>query len=367
MKKVLLSLMSAFALASVGSAQNGLEGIVVEKFYISDAADSIDASDNGAVYPLHVGSTTYRVFADLLPGYKVIQIFGSPTHPLNISTTTAFYNDPNYGVATYSGTSVNNTKKNTMLIDSYLTIGSVANGLVGVLKSEDTDGTIGNNQGILANNNVAAGAPITGTDGVDGLMPGTTVLPNILGITDELSLFDQTPGSVFEINNATIAALGGVEGVTPSNHVLLGQFTTKGTFSFKMNLQLATPVAGGSEIYVAENPIDAELTDSTLIYVSEASVDTTDTTTNLVQVANALGAALELYPNPVQNELNVVANGNISSDAKIEILDILGNVVLTQQSISGLDKLNVERLSSGVYVLRLIDQHSMRSERFIKR
>jgi hypothetical protein len=367
MKKVLLSLMSAFGMAIVGSAQNGLEGIVVEKFYISDAADSIDASDNGAVYPLHVGSTTYRVYADLLPGYKVIQIFGSPTHPLNISTTTAFYNDPNYGVATYSGTSVNNTKKNTMLIDSYLTIGSVANGLVGVLKTEDTDGTIGNNQGILANNNVSAGAPITGADGVDGLMPGTTVLPNILGITDELALFDQTPGSVFEINNATIAALGGVEGVTPSNHVLLGQFTTNGTFSFKMNLQLGTPIAGGSEIYVAENPIDAELTDSTLIYVSETSVDTTDTTTNLVQTVHALNNKLEVYPNPAQSEVNVLTNGTLSSDAKIEILDILGNVVYSQPLKGGMDKLNVEQLSSGVYVLRVIDHQSMRSERFIKR
>ncbi|MEY3598957.1 MAG: hypothetical protein RL521_1379, partial [Bacteroidota bacterium] len=277
MKKILFAFGMLFSGATY--AQNGLESIVVEKYYVSDAADSVDAADNGAVYPLHVGSTTYRVYADLLPGYKVIQMFGSPTHPLNISTTTSFYNDPNYGVAIYSGTSINNTKKNTMLIDSYLTIGSVANGLLGVIKEEDTDGTIGNNQGILANNDISAGAPITGANGVDGLMPGSSIMPNVLGITDETALFDQTPGSVFEINNATIAALGGVEGVTPSNHVLLGQFTTNGTFSFKLNLQLATPVAGGSEIYVAENAVNGEIQDSTLIFVSVNNVDTTDTTT----------------------------------------------------------------------------------------
>ena len=71
---------------SKATAQVGLEGIVVEKFYISNAADSIDAVNNGAVYPLYVGSTTYRVYANLLPGYKLVNLFGNVQHPLNIET-----------------------------------------------------------------------------------------------------------------------------------------------------------------------------------------------------------------------------------------------------------------------------------------
>jgi hypothetical protein len=127
MKKITLLASLFFALYS--QAQNGLEGIVVEKYYVSDAADSADADANGAVYPLHVGSVTYRVYADLLPGYNFIMSLGNQNHPFKVSTTTAFYNDPNYGVSVYNGTSVNNTKKNTQLIDSYFTVGGVAAGL----------------------------------------------------------------------------------------------------------------------------------------------------------------------------------------------------------------------------------------------
>jgi hypothetical protein len=364
MKKILFAFGMLFSGATY--AQNGLESIVVEKYYVSDAADSVDAADNGAVYPLHVGSTTYRVYADLLPGYKVIQMFGSPTHPLNISTTTSFYNDPNYGVAIYSGTSINNTKKNTMLIDSYLTIGSVANGLLGVIKEEDTDGTIGNNQGILANNDISAGAPITGANGVDGLMPGSSIMPNVLGITDETALFDQTPGSVFEINNATIAALGGVEGITPSNHVLLGQFTTNGTFSFKLNLQLATPVAGGSEIYVAENAVNGEIQDSTLIFVSVNSVDTTDTTTNDI-IVRSIQKGFELYPNPATSEINIMAFDEMNQNAYFEIVDVLGNVVERQKLYAAQTKTSVDHLAAGLYVVRIHQGAEVSSQRFIKR
>ncbi len=367
MKNKLILGLAVLGIMSISnsSAQNGLEGVVVEKYYVSDAADSTDASDNGAVYPLNVGSVTYRVYANLLPGYKVIQMYGSPTHPLNISTTTSFYNDPNYGVSVYSGTSVNNTKKNTMLIDSYLTIGSVANGLVGVLKEEDTDGTIGNNQGILANNDISAGAPITGASGQDGLMPGTTNSLNLLGITDELALFDQTPGSVFEVSNATIAALGGVEGATASNHVLLGQFTTDGTFSFKLNLQLSTPTAGGSEIYVAENPTGDELLDSTLIYTSESIVDTTDTTTNAVQNLSKL-IEFRIYPNPAAQEINILSAQNAGTAILLEVLDVVGNVVISEKMDNRIQKIAVQDLPAGVYVVRMKQGNEIRSQRFVK-
>ena len=60
-------------------SQSGLEGIVVEKYYISDSADSINANDQGATYPLAIGSTTYRVYANLLPGIEKAQ----DSEPLN--------------------------------------------------------------------------------------------------------------------------------------------------------------------------------------------------------------------------------------------------------------------------------------------
>jgi hypothetical protein len=366
MKKIVLSIsfLALTGFLTKTTAQVGLEGIVVEKFYISDAADSIDAMSNGAVYPLNVGSTTYRVYADLLPGYKVIQVFGSVGHPLSIETTTAFYNDPNFGFKVYQGTSVNNTKKNTTLIDSYLTIGGVASGLLGVLKTEDTDGSIGNLQGILENTDPLMGLPITGANSQDGLMPGTPTVPNILGITNELDIFDQTAGSSFTTTTGTIAALGGVEGVTSSNHVLLGQFTTNGDFSFKLNIQLLTPTVGLDEIYMAEAPTGTELTDSSLIYYSnpDGGVGIDETI-----AATALSINYQLYPNPTSESFAIRQLGNMNqSNYDYMVSDLSGKTVLAGHSNSQVMNVDATALETGVYLVTLTQNGIVSTSKLIK-
>jgi hypothetical protein len=345
MRIILLSFLSCFAFVS--QAQQGLEGIIVEKYYVSDEADSLDADENFAVYPLGIGTVTYRVYVDLLPGYKFIQMFGSPEHPLSISTTTSFYNDPNYGFAVYTGTSQNNTKKNTTLIDSYLTVGGVASGLMGVLKTEDTDGSIGNLQGILANTDPSVGAPITGANGVDGLMPGAPILPNTLGVAGALDVFDQTAGSEFLVDNGTIAALGGVEGVTPSNHVLIGQFTTDGVLSFKLNVQIATPVDGESQIYVAENPGPNEIQLESLIYTSPEIVSVKEVTSNV------LNNQFVVYPNPSEGIISIRNNAGTFEKCNISIIDMAGKQVLVSNGYVQGAAIDASQLSSGIYTVRI--------------
>ena len=359
MKKNLLTFLTALA-ASSAIGQVGLEGIIVEKYYISDAADSIDAADNFATYPLHVGSVTYRVYADLLPGYKLIQQFGNTNHPLEFATTTSFYNDPNYGFATYQGTSVNNTKKNTTLIDSYLTVGGVATGLMGVLKTEDTDGSIGNIHSLIANTDPAMGIPVTGANSQDGLLPGTPIVPNTLGLTTELDVFDQIPGGSFVTTGGTIAALGGVLGVTDSNHILLGQFTTDGIFSFRLNLQIGTLVEGESQIFVADNPIDGEYTDTTLTYVSETPV------VENVNDQNFDTQSFKVYPNPTADVLNIL---NVSGEivpVDYFIYDAMGKLVDMGQFTSMMHSFDASELTSGMYTIRLNKNNRVSSIRFSK-
>lgn len=354
------------------SAQQGLESIIVEKYYIADAADSADAADNGAVYPLRAGMVTYRVYADLLPNYSVIQMFGAPGHPLEINTTTAFFNDPNYGVPYYQGTSINNTKKNTMMIDSYITIGSVSNGnpgLMGVLKEEDTDGTIGNLQGLLVNNIAPMTYAITGTDGRDGLMPGMPTALNVLGISGELDILDQTAGDSIVINNGAIAALGGIAGVTAENRVMLGQFTTDGVFSFKLNVQLGTPQVGGSENYVAENPGASEFTDSTLIYVSESDViiDTTDTSTVMIHEVIAVNDwSAFAYPNPFTNEILLLNNSMNTAIINVKVYDVLGQQILVDRFYGNQMRIQTADWSNGVYMVHMTQAGKSKVLRLVK-
>ena len=255
-KKIILGLGIAL-LGSFAAKAQGLQGIIVEKYYQTDANDAANALAQSAASALNVGSTVYRVYVAMAPGYKYNLAFGNANHDWKFTTTTNFYNDPNNGSAVGpQGTSLNNTKKNTVLIDSWLTTGGVCAGKVGVLKIEDTDGSIGNSNGVLANNpgglyGVAINSVVTGAE--DGLAPGTPVAPTSLGLNGADAVFDQTPGNSFLVNGGSVAALGGVVGTTTTNAVLIGQFTTDGTFGFELNIQIQNTVTLVSEIYVAKN------------------------------------------------------------------------------------------------------------------
>ncbi len=370
MKKVTLFL-GLITIGSFAQAQNGLERIVVEKYYVTDAADSTNAADNGAVSALPVGSVTYRVYADMLPGYKFIQMFGDATNDLIFTTTTNFYNDPNNGSTTPQGTSVNNTKKNTTMIDSWLSVGAVASGQLGLLKTEDTDGSIGNNQGILANSNVSAGLPINGTGAQDGMMPGTIVTPNILGVTTQMDLFDQTPGDTFLLNAGAIAALGGIQGLTASNMVLLGQFTTKGIFGFELNIQLGTPTAGGSETYVAHDPTGNQLTDSTLTYHSQSTSGGGGGSGAGLTEQGIAKPSISVYPNPAKDFMYInIANGIDNSSNSYSIKDITGNVLVSNklENVSGsvAKKVDTSSFPSGVYFVTVSMDGSVSTTKVVK-
>ena len=258
-------------LNAVAYAQ-GLQGIVVEKYYQANSADVTNANDvNGAVTPLTTGSVTYRIYVDMASGYKFNSLWGSSTHNLKVNSTAGFYNDPTYGVSINPGTiSSTNIRKHTAMLDSYFTTGGAGGGKVGVLKTEDTDGSIGNAQSILANNPGGCfGLPITGSGAQDGMRPltaspATYVVPNLLGTASSIDVLDQTDGNAILLTNHAIAALGGVYGPTSTNMVLVAQFTTSGDLTFELNLQIQNTTTGAAENYVASNPTGNELTHASL-------------------------------------------------------------------------------------------------------
>ena len=76
MKKLLLFTSLMVSLVGISIAQ-GLEGVIVEKYYISDANDATVNSVGGV---LPVGSVTYRVYLDLAPDYIFQSAYGDPLH-----------------------------------------------------------------------------------------------------------------------------------------------------------------------------------------------------------------------------------------------------------------------------------------------
>lgn len=271
MNRIKYIFVALFACSFAAAQAQGLDGIVVERYYQANAADVSNATAQGAVVPLTTGSVTYRVYVDMAAGYKFSQIFGSAAHALTVNATANFYNDPNYGVAFDPGTiSSVNIRKNTAMIDSWFTTGDAAAGKVGVIESGDTDGSVGNAQSILANNPGSCfGLRINGSGAQDGFLPSSPSTspsndPQALGLGSALNVLDQTAGSSITINDGAIAALGGIIGATADNLVLIGQFTTTGSLSFALNVQLINISTGAAENYVASSPVAGELTSASL-------------------------------------------------------------------------------------------------------
>lgn len=246
--------------------------VVVERYYVSDANDATDTLGNITLDP---GTVTYRVYVELKPGSKLRAIFGDANHPIKIESTLPFYNNEDRPNAVF-GYQLNKNwfdDNATIALDSWLTLGVAAfqstTQYFGVLKTEDSDGSfIGgvNNTGgtafipggILNYNDPTASPSLSVADGymVSANNLGQWLdlgFKNIAG--EDTTIFGLlNTGSSF-ISNAS--RLQQNNPITPlaGNKVLVGQFTTKGDLSFKLNVEVEEPTTTGTTVvkYVADN------------------------------------------------------------------------------------------------------------------
>ena len=80
---------------------------------------------------------------------------------------------------------------------------------------------------------------------------------------------------------------------------------------------------------------------------------------------NELMNSFVVYPNPLSNQLNIATDGLLSGKKfHLEIIDMLGNVVLTQQFISySKNQFDISSLSSGSYIIRLVSESGTSSNK----
>lgn len=364
MKKSLL--FSALAFCSFTAySQNGLENIIVETYYVSDANDATVDGDGGV---LPVGSVTRRIYVDMLPGYKLQAVYGTPApffHELKIATTTLFFNNEDRGAIspTYTKTQA---RGNTVMLDTWVSVGGACAGQIGVLKSVD-DGvaTNVNNDDVLLNAHPAAGIPLTEQD---GMIAGTINSVTRLGADDQFAMFDaQNDGSngpQFLTSDGSWASLGGSMGPDPeTNQVLIAQITTDGILSFELNIQLGTP-DGGVERYVAANPIadNFETLFEGLTYVSDVITKAHYELVNNQTIA--------LFPNPALNEISFVLEGANNSPLRYSIFNMKGELVSVRTtgnySSDNAERIDISSLAKGQYILEVISNGKRSTSKFVK-
>lgn len=343
MKNVLIGL-SLLCVTGLANAQNGLEQIIVEKYYVSDAADAA-----GSIGTLPVGSVTYRIYADMLPGYRFQAAYGVPNHELRLETTTSFFNNEDRGGTTASY-SKSQAGDNSVMLDSWFSVGKACTNNFGILKSEDNGvSTVVNNDGMLQNNDPSIGIPLTLED---GLIAGTPDAVTFVGfLNTDLDPFDATSqaGNLLSTFNASWACLNGAVGPdTIANKVLIAQITTEGTFCFKLNIQIGTP-SGGVENYVESNPSPTDITIPSLNYCSSVSINEVNAKAN---------KSFVVYPNPTKNSLSIDFSTLKSKNSGFYIIyDISGKAILNNRIIAISNKTNevidVTSLTAGTYFMEL--------------
>ncbi len=240
-----------FVLIGTFAQAQGLEGVEVELYYESPAA-------NGT---LPAGSKTYRVYANLAPGYSLQAVYGDDTKILSFTSTTNFYNDADNG-GNFANDVVNGVLgSGPALVDSWFSFGSGGGTRKGTLKTNDADGGIAATP--LTNSGGAMGSPLTTHDG--RFNSGATALaPSSAGADLSSAPYDVFNNAIVGNSFSTSALPGGFSyfssagsatGSGADNRVLIGQFTTTGAFGYRLNLQLGTPTPGVSENYEANTAV----------------------------------------------------------------------------------------------------------------
>ena len=71
----------------------------------------------------------------------------------------------------------------------------------------------------------------------------------------------------------------------------------------------------------------------------------------------------EVYPNPAHNKLFIKTSETINT---IEIFSMTGTLVQWQSCWSDNIEIDVQNLSIGMYVIRLVGNHAVETKRFVK-
>jgi hypothetical protein len=142
-----------------------------------------------------------------------------------------------------------------------------------------------------------------------------------------------------------------------------GEVTGAGLYEYGENVVL-TAIA--HEGYVFEGWTEASglvSTDAEYTFVAEKDRDLVANFRQLTGVGENETVSIELYPNPVVNNLTIVTSLN---DYQVEVYTITGALVRSYNNCTSITTINVEELSNGTYIIRLSNDNAVETRRFVK-
>jgi hypothetical protein len=100
--------------------------------------------------------------------------------------------------------------------------------------------------------------------------------------------------------------------------------------------------------------------------VEDKVVNTSTNGATVLSLSKASRLDFEMYPNPASASVTIQLPSG-SDIAKVEFYDHLGRLALTQNIMNSSNKIDVNNLSKGVYILKVLSEDKIGSQKFIKK
>jgi hypothetical protein len=152
-----------------------------------------------------------------------------------------------------------------------------------------------------------------------------------------------------------------------SSGAQIGISKNKGTKNESISLAVAAGIYY-AKVYPAGNANSATscytLKAQTITATGAITTATNVTTTATMENMNP-SFTINLFPNPAGDQLNVSVEG-VHNKAEIRVYNLMGKLIMQQESVNALTQLNVSKLSAGFYLVHVNDGIETRSAKFVK-
>ncbi len=287
-------------------------------------------------------------------------------------TTTAFAQIPNSGFESWTSAGSYSNPDNWGTINSLTAVASV------YTCTEGSPGFAGNHYISLTSQTVpiigvAPGVAVTGIFGgtpsaitISGGFPFTSRPKSLTGEW-EYAPMGADQGNIVVYLWKWNMTTSKRDTIAFTDHALVGSATTWASFSFDLSyFSFANP--DSALILLSSSGITSPVAGSYLNVDTLAFAGTGPSNAGVATVNNRVGAT-SLYPNPATGNTSITYYSNSSNTIKISVADLTGKIVrevLTRTTVGeNIIPLNVQGIASGLYVVKIIDDHGTMERKLV--
>jgi len=161
-----------------------------------------------------------------------------------------------------------------------------------------------------------------------------------------------------------------------NSNTKIGSFTAgSGSRVSGQRITHSSPSSSGNWSFTWKSPAtnEGEVTFYTAVNATNGNgstsgdqVVTTNTSAQVLSISEAKRLSFDMYPNPATDNLTIQMPSG-SEKATVQFYDYVGRLALSKTISSANNNIDVNNLSKGVYILKVLTEDKIGSQKFIKR